>query len=103
MCWYGGFLFVKESASVLARFNLHGSKGTGLKMLAQTLGIQPEKTIAVGDNENDISMIKEAQVGIAVGNAVETVKAAADIVTVTNNESAIAKIIYDVENGTIKI
>jgi len=97
------FDFIQSDAYYYEILPAGASKGIGLKMLAKTLGIKPERTIAVGDNENDISMIKEAQVGIAVGNAVETVKAAADIVTVTNNESAIAKIIYDVENGTIRI
>ena len=48
-------------------------------------------------------MIKEAKIGIAVGNALDSVKAVADSVTVTNNDHAIAKIIYDIEKGELKI
>ena len=62
-----------------------------------------QKTIAVGDNENDISMIKQAKIGVAVGNALDTVKAVADVITVTNNDHAIAKIIHDIESGELNI
>ena len=48
-------------------------------------------------------MIKAAGVGIAVGNALPEVKAAADLVTVTNDEHAIARVIADIESGRIKI
>ena len=48
-------------------------------------------------------MIQHAGIGVAVGNAAETVKEIADIVTVTNNEDAVAKIIRDLDNGKIKI
>lgn len=77
------------------------SKGSGMKRLASLLGV--DKTVAVGDYFNDISMIKAAKVGIAVGNAVDEAKEAADIVTVDNDHSAIAKIIYDIESGKIRI
>ena len=60
-------------------------------------------TIAVGDNENDISMIKEAKIGIAVGNALDIVKESADLVTVTNDENAIAEIIYDLDIGELMV
>ena len=49
--------------------------------------------MAIGDNLNDLSMIVAAQTGIAVGNAVAGLKDAANEVTVTNNEGAVAKII----------
>jgi hydroxymethylpyrimidine pyrophosphatase-like HAD family hydrolase len=48
-------------------------------------------------------MIREAGVGIAVANATPEAKAAADLVTVSNEEHAIAKIISDIECGRIKI
>ncbi len=53
--------------------------------------------IAVGDYENDISMLTFADIGYAVGNALESVKNMADRVTVKNNESAIAKIISEIK------
>ncbi len=78
-------------------------KGTALLKIAEILGIQKEKTVAIGDFNNDIGMIKKAKVGIAVSNASKDTKNASDIVTVSNDESAIAKVIYDIESGIIKI
>jgi len=46
-------------------------------------------------------MLKTAGIGIAVANASPAAKAAADLVTVSNEENAIAKIIYDLESGAI--
>ena len=57
----------------------------------------------MGDYFNDIPMLKKAKVGIAVANALPEVKAAADYVTVSNEEHAITKIISDIEEGRIKI
>ncbi len=54
------------------------SKGTGLERLCELLGIPTEACIAVGDAENDISMLSAAGLGVAMGNARENVKAAAD-------------------------
>ncbi len=69
------------------------SKGDGLTYLKNTYGYY---TYAVGDYLNDIDMIEAADVGIAVGNAHEVLKAAADVVTVTNNEDAIYDIIHNI-------
>jgi len=49
--------------------------------------------MAVGDSLNDIAMIEGAGLGVAMGNAQETVKKAADWVTSTNNEDGVAKAI----------
>ncbi len=57
---------------------------------------QVHTLICVGDHENDISMIKAADKGYAVANAVDEVLKAADFVTVANNEGAIAKIISEI-------
>lgn len=77
------------------------SKGDLLIRLADILGIDRKKTVAVGDYNNDISMIKAAGIGYAVGNAIPEVKSIADRVTVSNEEHAIAKIIEDLENSGI--
>ena len=79
------------------------SKGAVLPKLAEHLGIRMERTIAVGDYDNDLSMIRAAGVGIAVANAVDAVKEAADYITVSNEEHAIAQIISDIENGILKV
>lgn len=78
------------------------SKGTVLMKMAELFGIDKKRTVAVGDYYNDISMIKAAGVGIAVSNACDELKANANRITVSNDEHAIAKIIYDIENGEIR-
>ncbi len=69
------------------------SKGILLQKLAELLNISIKRTIAVGDYNNDVSMVKAAGVGFAMENAVDDVKAVADYITVNNNESAIAAIV----------
>ena len=58
---------------------------------------------AVGDYNNDIGMLRTAGVGIAVANACPEAKAAADRITVSNEESAIAHIISDIESGALEL
>ncbi|MBQ4629647.1 MAG: HAD family phosphatase [Clostridia bacterium] len=73
------------------------SKGKGLTKLANLLGVDMSKTIAVGDYYNDISMIECVKLGIAVSNAQPEVKMSADVITVSNEESAIASIIDNLD------
>jgi phosphoglycolate phosphatase (TIGR01487 family) len=56
------------------------NKGTGLVKVASVLGLKPDNFAALGDSENDLTMFKEAGLGLAVGNAVPEVKVAADYV-----------------------
>jgi Cof subfamily protein (haloacid dehalogenase superfamily) len=77
------------------------SKGTLLCKMADILGISPDKTIAIGDYNNDVSMIKAAKLGVAVSNAVEEAKAAADYITVSNNEDAIWHVVDLLDRGEL--
>ena len=74
-------------------------KGTAITNLTKHLGIDPNKTVAVGDYNNDISMFRSAKLGIAVSNACPEALEAADHITVSNEEHAIARVIYDIEAG----
>lgn len=78
-------------------------KGAVLPKLAQHLKVDPKRIIAVGDYNNDVSMLRQAGLGIAVANATNEAKAAADRITVSNDEHAIARIISDLENGLIQL
>jgi Cof subfamily protein (haloacid dehalogenase superfamily) len=69
------------------------SKGNAVKILAEYYGIEPGEIICVGDNENDLSMIRFAGMGIAMENATEELKAAADYITDTNDNDGVAKAI----------
>ena len=66
------------------------TKGTALLRLAKLLEIDPEATMAIGDSENDLSMIEAAGIGVAMGNAQEVVKDHADFMTGTNAEDGVA-------------
>jgi len=56
------------------------NKGNGLRHLANHVGIAIDETIAVGDNLNDLEMLRAAGLGIAVANAHDRLKAVADVV-----------------------
>lgn len=69
------------------------SKAVGVQFLTGSLNISKEEVMAVGDSENDLEMIRYAGLGVAMGNASETVKNAADEVTFTNDEEGVAAVI----------
>lgn len=66
------------------------TKGNALRILSERLGVDVSQTMAFGDSQNDISMICAAQIGVAMGNATEDVKEAADYITRTNEENGVA-------------
>ena len=69
------------------------NKGLGLLQLGKSLGISREEIMACGDGGNDVEMLKEVGFAIAMANAYDTVKTAADFVTVSNDEDGVAKAI----------
>lgn len=83
----------------------HSGKGECVKILRQMLP-QIHTIITAGDYENDLTMLREADIGCAVANAIPAVKEAADRIIVHCDEHAIAHIIYDLipsltENGNV--
>ena len=90
-----GCVAVSYSSNRYMEFNALGvDKGQGLIDLANKLGIDIKDTIAVGDNYNDISMLKVAGLAVAANNAVDDVKAICDYVTeANNNEGVVAEVI----------
>ena len=78
-------------------FTYHDDNGelTGLdvelgKALAEKLGLRRDQVMAVGDSGNDLSMIEDAGLGIAMGNATPEILAVADAVTADNNHDGVA-------------
>ena len=69
------------------------TKGNALRSLCQTLGLSTAQCMAFGDDTNDCSMLQEAGLGVAMGNAAEAVKACANAVTETNEEDGVAQMI----------
>jgi Cof subfamily protein (haloacid dehalogenase superfamily) len=64
-------------------------KGEGILAMAAHLGLNPQYTMAFGDGGNDISMIKAAGIGIAMGNALESLKREADYITTTVDDDGV--------------
>ncbi len=71
------------------------NKGEAVKQIAKELKIEKENIISMGDEEVDISMFNVSGKGIAVKNASDEVKKYADLVTVSNDENAVAVVIRD--------
>ena len=67
------------------------NKATGMDYFLAHFGISNEHTMAFGDGGNDISMLKHAAIGVAMGNADDQVKAAADYVTTPVDDDGVAK------------
>lgn len=73
----------------------NATKGKGLCILARMLGIDPGQTMACGDSENDIDILETAGIGVAMGNADDSVKRIADYVTRSNEENGVAHAIRE--------
>ena len=90
----GLFPEVAVSTSVPSNIEINiaaANKGDALLALCDVLQIPPEETLAFGDGTNDLSMIRAAGFGIAMGNADFTVKAAADAVCDDNEHDGAAR------------
>ena len=97
------FDFVRSERTLFEILPKGVHKGLALSKLVEHLKIDPKRTIAIGDYNNDIGMFKVAGLGIAVSNACKEALDAADLVTVSNEEHAIARIISELENGMINL
>jgi Cof subfamily protein (haloacid dehalogenase superfamily) len=69
------------------------SKAAGMEIVLKALGISRRNSIAIGDSENDITMIRHAGIGIAMGNACAALKAAAAEITAPCGQGGIARAI----------
>lgn len=66
------------------------TKAMGLRFLADMLDVPMECTMACGDTQNDADIMQAAAIGVAMGNASDDIKAIADFVTKSNNDSGVA-------------
>ncbi|WP_404330532.1 Cof-type HAD-IIB family hydrolase [Mesobacillus maritimus] len=71
-------------------------KGVALEAFASARGIEMSETMAIGDNENDLSMFARAGRAVAMGNASFEIQMECDVVTATNDESGVAQAILEV-------
>ena len=69
------------------------SKWTGVYRLAEEWGIRPDEICAAGDDVNDIPMITAAGLGVAMGNALDEVKAAADRIAPSHDQDGLVQVV----------
>ena len=72
-------------------FSKNGGKMTGIEKTLEYFGIKREETMAFGDGDNDVEMLKYVEIGIAMGNAEEGTKAVADYVTSAQHQQGISR------------
>jgi len=87
------FSMINSHPHLLEFVSKDGTKGEALKYLASLNHWNPDEIIAFGDEENDISMIQYAGLGVAMGNARENVKKAANLVTLSNDFDGLALVL----------
>ena len=90
---FQGVDYFKSQPKLLEIVPPNVNKGETLKYLSTSMGIKQSEVIAIGDEENDLSMILYAGLGVAMGNAKESVKANADYITISNNENGVGEVI----------
>ena len=94
---YANTTFCNSMPEFLECFNSKVSKGIALSKIIDICGVKREETAAFGDAPNDISMIEYAGMGVAMGNASDIVKDAADYITDTNDNDGVAKFLAKIK------
>ena len=84
--WWGPF----PSADALEAVAPDGTKGRAVQRLTERLGLAPRDVLAIGDNSNDLDMLRYAGTAVAMGNATPEVRAAAHFVTAGNTDAGVA-------------
>ncbi|RXT14678.1 Cof-type HAD-IIB family hydrolase [Ammoniphilus sp. CFH 90114] len=83
----------KSKPYFLEVLHKEGTKGDAVRFLAQHVGCDLSEVIAIGDSWNDHEMLEVAGLGVAMGNAVESLKQIANFITKTNNEDGVKYVI----------
>lgn len=91
--FWDNYTIVKSLPHFLEFMHKEVHKGVALERLAKHLGLQREEIMAIGDNENDLTMVDYAGLGVAMENATENIKKAADVITASNDENGVAEAI----------
>ncbi|PZL92535.1 sugar-phosphatase, partial [Pantoea graminicola] len=89
------YTILKSAPYYLEILDRRVNKGQGVRMLAEKLGLKQEEVMAIGDQENDLAMIEYAGTGVAMGNAIDSVKQIAQFITRTNMEDGVAHAIEE--------
>lgn len=88
------YSIVHSSNNSIEISNKNANKGNAVKYIAEKIfNIKREEIITIGDQNNDLTMIEYAGLGVAMGNAINSIKEISNEITLTNDESGLAHII----------
>lgn len=87
------FSIVRSEDFYLEFMNKQASKGNALQLLSEELGIKKDEVMALGNAQNDDSMIEFAGLGVAMGNSIPGTLKIADVTTADNNHDGVGKAI----------
>ncbi len=90
-----GVRFVRSEREFFEILPEQATKGNALERLCRREGLSLAYTVAIGDCDNDLEMLLASRVGVAVANAYPELQAAADMITVSNTEHAVAGVIRE--------
>lgn len=90
---------VSDRVSLVQMMATSVSKGDTLKMLMQKWGRSMDEIVSFGDDVNDVEMLRDSGLGVAVENAVPEVLAVADRVTASNNDDGVAIVLEELMGG----
>ncbi|MBE3594317.1 MAG: HAD family hydrolase [Candidatus Carbobacillus altaicus] len=92
----GEIYFAKTSWTWLEGIRAGVHKAHAMRVVARRLGIPLEEVVAFGDEWNDVEMLKEAGLGVAMENGSELAKAAADLIAPSNDEEGLARMLEEI-------
>lgn len=84
------YTIVRPLPFCLELLDKHSNKAVGVEMVAKEYGIDMSEIVCIGDSGNDVHMLEEAGLGIAMANASDDAKAVADVLTLSNEEDGVA-------------
>lgn len=90
---------VASHAMLIEAVSDKAGKGKGLELACRRLGVDISRSVAIGDELNDIDMIRAAGLGVAVGNAVPECKRAADVIVADCDHDGVAELLETILNS----
>ncbi len=88
--YYKKYNIYKSQDFILEVLPKYVDKGYSMRVLGEMFGLKKDQIMGIGDQENDLSLVKNAGLGIAMENAIDKVKEAADYITYSNDENGVA-------------
>lgn len=77
-------------------------KSAGIDVICEYLGINKTEVVAIGDSYNDLTMIQDCGIGVAMGNAPEDIKAIADYIAPSNKDNGVAFVVHEILKQRIR-